>query len=121
MSTTTTDVHAHGGHDEHGEHNPYHQHHFATMEQQFDTSKIGMWLFLATEILMFGGLFVGFGLMQHRYPQEFIEAHEHLNRRSEPSAALNTVVLLVSSWTMVMAVIRGADQSAEENWFAICC
>ena len=36
------------------------------MEQQFDTSKIGMWLFLATEILMFGGLFVGFGLMQAR-------------------------------------------------------
>ena len=49
----------------HGEHHdPHHQHHFATMEQQFDTSKIGMWLFLATEILLFGGLFVGFGLMQ---------------------------------------------------------
>ena len=39
------------------------------MEQQFDTSKIGMWLFLATEILLFGGLFVGFGLMQHKYPR----------------------------------------------------
>ena len=50
------------------------------MEQQFDTSKIGMWLFLATEILLFGGLFVGFGLMQHRYPREFIEAHEHLKQ-----------------------------------------
>jgi cytochrome c oxidase subunit 3 len=65
MSTTTTDVQSHGGHGEH-EHNPYHQHHFTTMEQQFDTSKLGMWLFLATEILLFGGLFVGFGLMQHR-------------------------------------------------------
>src|SRR5438552_18276267 len=101
MSTTTTDVHAHGGHDEHGEHNPYHQHHFTTMEQQFDTSKIGMWLFLATEVLLFGGLFAGFGLMQQRHPREFIEAHEHLQR---PLGALNTIVLLVSSWTMVMGV-----------------
>ncbi len=37
-----------------------------------------MWLFLATEVLMFGGLFVGFGMMQGRYPQEFVEAHHHL-------------------------------------------
>ena len=71
------------------------------MEQQADTSKIGMWLFLATEVLLFGGLFVGFGLMQQRYPREFLEAHEHLNRWQ---GALNTVVLLVSSFTMVMAV-----------------
>ena len=71
------------------------------MEQQFDTSKIGMWLFLATEILLFGGLFVGFGMMQARYPKEFVEAHEHLVRWQ---GSLNTVVLLISSFTMVMAV-----------------
>src|SRR6266567_1749299 len=100
--STVADVHGgHGGQGEHGEHNPYHQHHFTTMEQQFDTSKLGMWLFIATEILLFGGLFVGFGLMQHKYPGEFIEAHEHLKRWQ---GALNTVVLLFSSWTMVMAV-----------------
>jgi cytochrome c oxidase subunit III len=105
MSTTTVDLHSP---DHHGEgHDPHQQHHFATMEQQFDTSKIGMWLFLATEVLLFGGLFVGFGLMQSRYPQEFIEAHEHLQR---PYGALNTVVLLFSSWTMVMGVL-----SAQRN------
>lgn len=71
------------------------------MEQQFDTSKIGMWLFLATEVLLFGGLFVGFGMMQTRYPQEFVEAHTHLTRWQ---GALNTLVLLFSSWTMVMGV-----------------
>ncbi len=71
------------------------------MEQQFDTAKLGMWLFLATEILLFGGLFVGFGLMQQRYPSQFLEAHEHLVRWQ---GALNTVVLLFSSFTMVMAV-----------------
>lgn len=107
MSTSTADLHenphdGHGGDDGHGHDNPHHQHHFTTMEQQFDTSKIGMWIFLATEVLLFGGLFVGFGLMQARFPQEFKEAHEHLQR---PLGALNTVVLLFSSWTMVMGVL----------------
>ena len=101
MSSSTVDVH---GHDPHGHSHgddPHHQHHFATMEQQFDTSKIGMWLFLATEVLLFGGLFVGFGMMQARYPREFVEAHTHLTRWQ---GALNTVVLLISSFTMVLAV-----------------
>src|ERR1700731_5084129 len=104
MSTTTV-THTPDAHDPHGHghlDDPHHQHHFTTMEQQFDTSKIGMWLFLATEVLAFGGLFLGFGLMQNRYPQEFVEAHEHLQR---PLGALNTVVLLVSSFTMVLAVL----------------
>lgn len=72
------------------------------MEQQFDTSKLGMWLFLVTEVLTFGGLFAGFGILQGRYPREFVEAHEHLQRLY---GATNTVVLLVSSFTMVMAVL----------------
>ncbi len=97
----------------HGEHvddrDHHHQSHFTTMEQQFDTSKIGMWLFLVTEVLTFGGLFVGFGLMQNRYPQEFIEAHEQLQR---PAGAINTVVLLVSSFTMVMAVLAAKTNQA---------
>ncbi len=82
-------------------HDPALQHHFHTKEQQFDTSKIGMWLFLTTEILLFGGLFVGFALMQQKYPDAFLAAHHHLDRTL---GALNTVVLLVSSFTMVMAV-----------------
>ncbi len=105
MSTSAVDLHSH---DPHGEgHDPHQRHHFATMEQQFDTSKIGMWLFLATEVLLFGGLFVGFGLMQARYPREFVEAHTYLQR---PLGALNTIVLLISSWTMVMGVL-----SAQKN------
>ncbi len=99
MSTTSVEVHGHS--EDHGHHDPNQQHHFTTMEQQFDTSKIGMWLFLATEILLFGGLFVGFGMMQARFQREFVEAHHHLIRLA---GALNTVVLLFSSWTMVMAV-----------------
>jgi cytochrome c oxidase subunit 3 len=105
MSTSTVDLqhdpHGHGD-DGHGHGDPHFQHHFTNMEQQFDTSKIGMWLFLATEVLLFGGLFVGFGMMQARFPEQFKEAHEHLQR---PLGALNTVVLLFSSWTMVMGVL----------------
>lgn len=77
------------------------QHHFSTMDQQVDASKIGMWLFLVTEILLFGGLFVGFGIMQGKFPEAFYQAHHHLDRSL---GALNTVVLLVSSFTMVMGV-----------------
>jgi cytochrome c oxidase subunit 3 len=71
------------------------------MDQQFSTAKIGMWLFLVTEILMFGGLFIGYGIMHSRHPEAFMAAHHHLNRTL---GALNTVVLLFSSFTMVMAV-----------------
>jgi cytochrome c oxidase subunit 3 len=122
MSTTSVDVHqdphGHGG----GEHDPHHQHHFTTMEQQFDTSKIGMWLFLATEVLTFGGLFAGFGLMQNKYPQEFVAAHEELKRWA---GATNTVVLLVSSFTAVMAVLMARTNQAKKCgmylWLTVGC
>lgn len=71
------------------------------MEQQFDASKIGMWLFLATEILLFGGLFVGFGIMQARHTDAFVAGHHHLDWQM---GALNTCFLLISSFTMVLAV-----------------
>jgi cytochrome c oxidase subunit 3 len=82
-------------------HSPFLQHHFVEMAQQFEASKIGMWLFLVTEVLLFGGLFVGYGIMHARHPEAFREAHHHLDR---VMGAINTIVLLVSSFTMVMAV-----------------
>ena len=104
MSTTTVELH-------HGHHDPTLAHHFATKDQQFDSAKLGMWLFLATEIMLFGVLFVGFGLSQTKWPEEFKEAHHHLQR---PLGAMNTIVLLISSWTMVMGVLsakRGKKQA----------
>ncbi len=115
MSTTSVEVHGHGDGHEGGHGDPHFQHHFTTMEQQFDTAKIGMWLFLATEILLFGGLFVGFGMMQARYPREFLEAHEHLTRWQ---GALNTVVLLISSFTMVLAVDAAKKNKKDKTvWY----
>ncbi len=82
-------------------HEPFLQHHFTNAEQQFDASKIGMWLFLVTELLLFGGLFVAYGILQSMHPEAFVEAHHHLDRTL---GAFNTRVLLLSSFTMVMAV-----------------
>lgn len=102
LTNVPAQSHGHGIAGEHDAHDDKHlQHHFATHEQQLDASKIGMWLFLATEVLLFGGLFVGFALQQSAHPQAFVEAHHHLDKSL---GALNTIVLLFSSFTMVMAV-----------------
>lgn len=98
MSDVTTTVQT----DHHGHaHPPGLQHHFTNMTQQFEAAKIGMWLFLVTEVLLFGGLFVGYGIMHSKHPEAFVAAHHHLDWRL---GALNTIVLLLSSFTMVMGV-----------------
>ncbi len=112
MSTTIVDLSGHTSDHEEHPHNPHHQHHFKTMQQQNDTVKIGMWLFLATEVLLFGGLFVGFAMMQARYPDAFFAAHHHLDKNL---GFLNTVVLLVSSFTMVMAVHYSSKGAKEKG------
>jgi len=76
-------------------------HHFASAFAEFDASKFGMWLFLVTEILLFGGLFCAYCIFRGLYPETFHEAHLELNKTL---GALNTVVLLFSSLTMALAV-----------------
>jgi cytochrome c oxidase subunit 3 len=104
MSDIALPVGGHG-HDDAHDHPKHLQHHFHTSAQQFETSKLGMWLFLVTEILLFSGLFLAYFILQSKHPQAFIEAHHHLDRTL---GVLNTVVLLVSSFTMVMAVQSSA-------------
>jgi cytochrome c oxidase subunit 3 len=90
-------------HDEHGhgEHPAFLAHHFDTPEQQFDSAKLGMWVFIVTEILMFGGLFVAYGIYKALEPDIFHAAHLHLDK---VMGAFNTVVLLFSSLTAALAV-----------------
>lgn len=88
------------GHDEHG-HLPQLQHHFDTPEQQFESGKLGMWIFLATEILLFGGLFCAYSVYRSNHPEIFVYAHQYLD---VPLGALNTMVLIFSSFTMAWAV-----------------
>ena len=75
--------------------------HFASPEQQVEAGKMGMWLFLATEILLFGGLFVAYTIYNWAHPELFKEAHKFLDVRL---GATNTVVLLFSSLTVVLAI-----------------
>jgi len=83
------------------EHPDFLQHHFDTPAQQFDASKLGMWVFIATEILMFGGLFCAYAIWRGLQPQVFDEAHHFLNKIL---GATNTIVLLFSSLTAALAV-----------------
>ncbi|MCC6751144.1 MAG: cytochrome c oxidase subunit 3 family protein [Deltaproteobacteria bacterium] len=85
----------------HGEHPAFLQHHFHTPEQQASSSKLGMWLFLAQEVLFFGGVFLAYAVIRYFYPETMLAGHEHLN---VPLGATNTVVLLTSSLTMALAV-----------------
>lgn len=77
------------------------QEQFDTMEQQQDAARLGMWAFLATEIMFFGGLFVGYIVYRHAYPAEFALATRHTNILY---GTLNTAILLTSSLTMALAV-----------------
>ncbi len=98
----------HDAHDSHP-HHPKLQHHFDDMGQQAEASTLGMWVFLVTEIMFFGGLFMVYLLYRWQSPDGFAEASNHLN---VIWGAANTVVLIVSSLTMAMAV-RAAQTSAK--------
>jgi cytochrome c oxidase subunit 3 len=114
---------AHGGDGHHGDlmlvghdgnlHPAHLQHHFVSAEQQFDSSKLGMWLFLSTEILLFGGMFVAYGIYRVQYPELYREASLQLDT---VLGALNTLVLLLSSLTMAWA-IRGAQMDNQKVLF----
>ena len=103
MSTVENNVavaeatHEHAGHN----HDPHLAHHFDTPDQQFQTGKLGMWVFLATELLMFGGLFCGYSVYRHNHPDVFAYGHQYLDRNL---GAINTLVLITSSLTMAWGV-----------------
>lgn len=95
------DTHA-AGHDDHGHDHPdFLAHHWDTPQQQFEAGKLGMWLFLATEFLLFGGLFCAYAVWRYNHPEVFAYGSQFLDTTW---GAINTVVLIVSSLTMAMAV-----------------
>src|SRR3954468_19913888 len=79
----------------------HHAHHFASADEEFEAAKQGMWVFLVTEVLMFGGLFVAYAIFRGMYPTMFHEAHKEL---SVQMGSINTVVLITSSLTMALGV-----------------
>ncbi|MFB6319295.1 cytochrome c oxidase subunit 3 family protein [Saccharicrinis sp. FJH54] len=82
-----------------------------------ESGKMGMWIFLFTELFLFGGLFLVYAVMRFRYSEDFHEAALELNALI---GTLNTVVLLISSMTVAMsitAVQRGKNKQAV--WFLL--
>jgi len=88
-------------HDEHHEALPQHRHHFETEEQQREAGSFGMWLFLLTEIMFFGGLFFSYLLYRNWYYDAFVAAS---NQLSIPLGAFNTVMLITSGFCMAVGV-----------------
>jgi cytochrome c oxidase subunit 3 len=80
---------------------PQHRHHFATEEQQREAGSFGMWLFLLTEIMFFGGLFFAYLLYRNWYYDAFVAAS---NQLSIPLGASNTAILITSGFFMALAV-----------------
>ena len=91
-------------------------HHFDTPVQEFQSAKLGFWLFLATEILLFGGLFAAYFFYHEAYPETFRLGGQQLDWKL---GAVNTTVLLVSSWTMAMGV-RSAQTSQKKKTLFYC-
>jgi cytochrome c oxidase subunit 3 len=105
--TTIEQTHAAHGHGpdhghEHG-HGPL-AHHFADLGQQHSSASLGMWTFLATEVMFFGGLFAGFAVYRFTDPTAFAAACRELDI---VRGTINTAVLLTSSLTMALAVRAG--------------
>ncbi len=94
------DSHAGHGHGDHA-HMPFQAHHFDDPEQQFDAGKLGMWIFLVTEVLFFSGMFCAYALYRSLHPEVWTFASQFLN---EMLGAFNTGVLLFSSLTMAWGV-----------------
>jgi len=77
------------------------QHYFVDSDQQFEASKMGMWIFLVTEILFFGGLFAAYIVYRSWYPELYLMASTELDAFW---GTVNTVVLICSSLTVAMAI-----------------
>jgi cytochrome c oxidase subunit 3 len=77
------------------------KHHFDDSAQQLESSTLGMWVFLLTEVMFFGGMFGGYTVYRNMYPEAFASTSQFMNLAI---GSINTGVLICSSFTMVLAV-----------------
>ena len=99
--------------DEHAHENPALLHHFATEGQQKNAASLGMWVFLAQEVMFFGGMFCAYLVYRYKYFADFGSASQQLDIKL---GAINTVVLICSSLTVVLGV-RAAQLGATSSHF----
>jgi cytochrome c oxidase subunit III len=100
LSTETEAIH----------HGPELLHHFEQPEQQYESATLGMWTFLVTEIMFFGGLFAAYTIYRAAYPDAFASTSQYMQ---VIVGGVNTAVLICSSLTMALAVRSG--QLAQRN------
>jgi len=91
------------------EHRTVLAHQFNDLAQQYEASSLGMWAFLLTEIMFFGGLFVSYAVYRTAYLSGFMTGSQHLNILL---GTLNTAVLLSSSLSMALAVHAAQESHA---------
>lgn len=93
----------------------HHAHHFKSAAHEFSTAKLGMWVFMVQEILFFAALFVAFFIFRHKY---YVDFHEASLKLDWIMGAVNTVILIVSSFTVARAISaaqRGNKEGILEN------
>lgn len=106
MSTVNTSTHKH-----------HFAHHFKDAMHEFVSAKEGIWLFMVTEILMFGGLFVAYIIYHSLFPEMFAEGASHLDWKL---GFLNTLVLIFSSFTMAYSIFLIQTGKRERaTWFLL--
>ena len=99
-----------------GDTRPYHERykpadHFRSRDDEFDAVKFGVWLLLATEVLLFAGLFCAYAVFRMLYPEAFANGSHHLNWKL---GAANTVILLLSSFTIATSIHNA--QKGQIGW-----
>ena len=111
------EAHAHGGGHGHG-HNPLVAHQFDDLAQQKEAGILGMWAFLATEIMFFGGALLAYAIYRNYYHYAFAAASNYENWQI---GLVNTFVLLFSSYTVVLAVHKAqhGDNKGVYRWVMV--
>ena len=96
-------------------HHPALAHHFEDLEQQHESSTLGMWTFLITEVMFFGGLFTAYAIYRWKFPEAWAEGSHELDIKL---GGLNTAILIGSSLTVVLSIVAAqkGDQKAIVRW-----
>ena len=96
----------------------YLAHHFASLEKQTHAARLGMWLFLATEVLLFTALFTGYAVYRYLFGADFAEASRHLQTWI---GLVNTLILVTSSFTVALGLHRATkgDGKGTRTFFLV--
>lgn len=108
-SPTTSDA-------EHHQHPAHVEHHFVSSDQQFSSAKLGMWIFLITEILLFAGMFVAYAVYRQWHPETFVAASATLDWMM---GATNTIVLLASSLTVALSIHFIQKNDRQKSFYSL--